>query len=156
MRLYKELAPCSPPCGGFYKVEPYGCIPLLYNLINELKSFLLRRKIMSFWKWLEDEVETQNEWVKEDEGISYFFHEDSIYDDFINEADISEEDMENDEVDVLRPLFEEWAKTAKPFKYTSKDINARRREDAADLRTQAMEMGYHNYSSDNGGTWYQD
>lgn len=110
----------------------------------------------SFYKWLEEEVETQNEWVKEDEGIRYFFSEDSIYDDFINDANISEEDMENDEVDVLRPLFEEWAKTAKPFKYTQKDINARRKEDAADLRMQAMEMGYHNYSSENGGTWYMD
>jgi hypothetical protein len=111
---------------------------------------------MGFWKWLEEEVETQNEWIKEDEGLRYFFSEDSIYDDFVCGAEISEEDSENDEVDVLKPLFEAWAKTAKPFKYTSKDIKARRREDAADLATQAAEMGYHNYSSDNGGTWYQD
>ena len=111
---------------------------------------------MSFYKWLEEEVEWQNEMVKEDEGIRYFFSEDNIYDDFICGAEISEEDCDNDEVDVLKPLFEAWAKTAKPFKYTSKDINARRKEDAADLRMQAMEMGYHNYSSDNGGTWYRD
>lgn len=109
---------------------------------------------MSFYEWLEKEVEWRNEMVKEDYGIRYYFYEDSIWDDFICDADISEEDSEGDDYEVLKPLWDEWAKTAKPFKVTQKDIDARRREDAADLRTQAMEMGFHNYSSENGGTYY--
>lgn len=109
---------------------------------------------MSFYEWLAKEVEFENECVKEEYGIRYFFCEETIWDDFICGANISEEDTDDDEVSVLRPLFEEWAKTAKPFKCTDKDINARRKENAADLRTQAMEMGFHNYSSENGGTYY--
>ena len=109
---------------------------------------------MSFYNWLENEVDEENEWIREDYGIRYFLCAESIWEDFICGANISEEDADDDEVEVLRPLFEEWAKTAKPFKVTQKDIDARRREDAADLRTQAMEMGFHNYSSENGGTYY--
>ena len=109
---------------------------------------------MSFYNWLENEVDEENEWIREDYGIRYFLCAESIWEDFICGANISEEDADDDEVEVLRPLFEEWAKTAKPFKVTQKDIDARRREDAADLRTQAMEMGFHNYSSEKGATYY--
>jgi len=111
---------------------------------------------MSFYTWLEKKVEWENEMIKEDEGIRYFFDTDSVLDDFFNEGLVSEEIFEEDDLEVLKPIFKEWAKTAKPFEVTSKDINARRRENARDLATQAAEMGYHNYSSDNGGTWYRD
>ncbi len=112
--------------------------------------------VKSFYKWLENETKSQNQWIREEEEIRYFFCEDTIWDDFVCDADVSEEDSEGDDYEVLKPLWDEWAKTSKPFDYTQDDIDERRRENAADLRTQAMEMGYHNYSSANGGTWYMD
>lgn len=112
---------------------------------------------MEFYVWLENKVEHWNDWIEEEEGIRYFFDTDSIYDDFRHsEQPLTADEWEEDELEVLRPLFNEWALIAKPFDYTSKDINDHRKERAADLRTQAMEMGYHNYSSENGGTWYMD
>ena len=110
----------------------------------------------SFYKWLEQQVKNNNSWVRDAEEIRYFFCEDTIWDDFIYNGDVSEEDSEGDDFEVLKPLWDEWAKTAKPFSYTQEDINERRRENAADLRMRAMEMGYHNYSDANGGTWYMD
>ena len=110
----------------------------------------------SFYKWLDRQVDNENEWVKEDEGIRYFFCVDSIWDDFIEGAELTEEQFENDDYDELRPIWDEWAKTAKPFEYTQKDIQKRIKEDNADLRTQAMEMGFHGMSSDSMGrhTYY--
>ena len=111
---------------------------------------------MSFYTWLDEEIEWQNQIVLDDEGVRGFFCTDRIYEAFLDECSISDKVCDDDKEDVLKPLFDNWIKTSKPFEYTSKEIKAQKREDAADLATQAMEMGYHNYSSDNGGTWYQD
>ena len=42
----------------------------------------------SFYKWLQDYVKEENYWVKDLWGISYYFCEDSILDEFINITDI--------------------------------------------------------------------
>ena len=112
--------------------------------------------VKSFYKWLENETKSENQWIREEEEIRHFFCEDTIWEDFVFDAEISEEDSEGDDYEVLKPLWDEYAAIAKPFSYTQDDINERRRENAADLRMRAMEMGYHNYSDANGGTWYMD
>jgi len=109
---------------------------------------------LSFWKWLDSKVEMENEWIKEEYGISYYFCPDSICDDFVDSGAITVEQFEEDDLEILRPIFEEWSKTAKPLIATQKDIDAYIKEHKAEVRMRAMESGYHNFVDDGERTYY--
>jgi hypothetical protein len=96
----------------------------------------------SFYKWLDNKTDNENDWVKEEEGIRYFFCVDTIFEVFWEKADVTEEIMENDDLDEILPIWKEYAKEHKPFHYTDKDIQERIREDNAEMHTRSMEMGW--------------
>ena len=96
----------------------------------------------SFYKWLQDYVKEENYWVKEEEGISYYFCEDSILDEFINITDIDIDIIDEDNYEVIKPLWDVYEKEHKPFSYTDKDIRQYQKEANADARMSAMEMGW--------------
>ena len=108
----------------------------------------------SFWKWFEIQVDNNNNWCKEDTGLRYFFSEDYIWDNFVCGADVTEEQVEEDNFEVLKPIWDDWAKTAKPFEYTQKDIDGHIKEHKAEMRIRAMESGYHNFADDGERTYY--
>lgn len=110
--------------------------------------------IKYFWDWLDREVDNNNEWVKEDERIRFFFSIDTIFDRFVSGADVAEEQIEEDDYSVLKPIWDDWAKTAKPFEYTQKDIDDHIKEHKAEMRIRAMESGYHNFVDDGERTYY--
>ena len=62
----------------------------------------------------------------------------------------------DDEDGSMWELYCAWCKEKFTRKKLAKLADETRKENARDLATQAAEMGYHNYSSDNGGTWYRD
>ena len=108
----------------------------------------------SFYKWLDRTVDDENNWIKEDYGIKYFLCQDSIFEDFMDSGLITEEQFENDDFEVLHPIFIEWSKTAKPFSVSQKDIDDYIKEHKAEMRVRAMESGYHNFADDGERTYY--
>lgn len=111
----------------------------------------------SFYKWLQDYVKEENYWIKEDTGIRYFFCEDSILDEFINITDIDIDIIDEDDYEVIKPLWDVYEKEHKPFSYTDKDIRKYQKEANADARMSAMEMGWGTcYTTDSDGweTYY--
>ena len=69
----------------------------------------------SFYKWLDNRVDDENSWIKEDYGIRYFLCPDVIAENFIDSGAITVDEYEDDNFEVLHPVFMEWSKTAKPF-----------------------------------------
>ena len=104
----------------------------------------------SFYKWLDEKTDNENNWVEEQEGIRYFFCVDTIYEVFWEKADVSEDMMENDDLDEIFPIWKEYSKENNPFNYTQKDIQERIREDNAELHTRSMEMGWGGSFTSNG------
>ena len=96
----------------------------------------------SFYKWLDEQVDDENRWIREDYGVSYFFDTDTIVDDWLMSGDVCVDEFEQDDLEVLQPLFEDWSREAKPFDYTDKDIQRRINEDNAEMHTRSMEMGW--------------
>ena len=96
----------------------------------------------SFYKWLTEKTDDENRWVRDMEGVRYFFCEDTIYETFWEKADVSSEMMEKDDLDEILPIWKEYAAEHKPFHYTDKDIQARIDEDTAEMRTRSYEMGW--------------
>lgn len=108
----------------------------------------------SFYKWLDKYTDNMNDEVKEDYGIRYFFSVDSIIEDFFDSGLVEEEILDGDDFEVLKPIWEEWAKTAEPFEYTQKDIDDHIKEHKSEMRMRAMESGYHNFADDGERTYY--
>ena len=108
----------------------------------------------SFYKWLDRYTDNMNDEVKEDYGIRYFFSADSIIEDFFDSGVVEEGILDGDDFEVLKPIWDEWAKTAKPFEYTQKDIDDHIKEHKAEMRVRAMESGYHNFADDGERTYY--
>ena len=100
------------------------------------------KKMQTFYEWLEEKTDRENRWVRNEEGIRYFFSVDTIYETFWETADVSAEMMEKDDLDEILPIWKEYAKEHKPFHYTQKDINERIRENNAEMRTRSYEMGW--------------
>ena len=96
----------------------------------------------SFYKWLDNKTDDENNWVKEVEGIRYFFCVDTIYEVFLEKADVSEKMMWDDDLDELFPIWKEYSNEHKPFKYTQDDIQDRIDSDNAEMQTRSMEMGW--------------
>jgi hypothetical protein len=99
--------------------------------------------VKSFYKWLRQKVEDENYWVKEEYGIRYYFDEDCIMDVFMEETQIDYKICEEDDYEVLHPLFCKWVKNS-DFSWTPsrKDIQERIDEDNAEKRTRSFEMGW--------------
>ena len=108
----------------------------------------------SFYKWLNERVDTENEWLREDYGIRYFLCPDVIAENFIDSGAITVDEFEEDNFEVLHPVFKEWSKTAMPFTVTQKDIDEYVKEHKAEARMRAMESGYHNFVDDGDRTYY--
>jgi len=116
-------------------------------------------------EYIEREVESNNEWVRDEYGIKYYFDEDNCFEEWLE--DIPEEMwekhslyepdciLETSDADAIADLtlhLKEWCKEHFSFENIEKGIETRRKEDARDARTQAAEMGYHDYY---GGSYHQ-
>ena len=108
----------------------------------------------SFYDWLDKYVDNMNDEVREDYGIRYFFSVDWVIDEFGDSGLVEEELLDGDDFEVLKPIWDEWTKTAKPFEYTQKDIDDHIKEHKAEMRVRAMESGYHNFVDDGERTYY--
>jgi len=108
-------------------------------------------------KYIERFVDGLNEECREEFGVRYCFDEDSIWDKFCCDLEL-DADLVMDADDEYITAFTEWTKSSGLFtdKALKQKADEQRKENASDLATQAAEMGYHNYSSENGGTYYQD
>ena len=111
-------------------------------------------KKRSFYDWLEKRVNAENEWVREDYGVRHFFCPDTIAENFISSGTITVDEYEEDDFEVLHPIFIEWNKTAPPFFVSQKDIDECIKENEAEARTRAYESGYYNYADDGDRTYY--
>ena len=96
----------------------------------------------SFGKWLDSRVETENDFIWETEGLRHFFCSDTIYDQFWEEADITEKLMVEDDYEVLHPIWVKYVKEFKPLDYDDEAIQDRINEDNAEMQTRSMEMGW--------------
>tara|TARA_R110000751_G_C13414458_1_gene439461 strand:- start:64 stop:408 length:345 start_codon:yes stop_codon:yes gene_type:complete len=114
---------------------------------------------MNIEEKIEQDVDEMNYDIREDHGVRCVLCVDSIIEDFCNdnELDFDEDLYGNDDEDgSMWKLYCAWGKEKFTRKKLAKLADETRKENARDLATQAAEMGYHNYSSDNGGTWYRD
>ena len=115
-------------------------------------------------KYLERKVESSNNFVREKYGIKYFFDEDTCFDDWLecipevlwekHNLDEPDDILGTSDVDAITDLtlhLKEWCKEHFSRKNNRKGIEARIKEDARDARTQAMEMGFHDYCN---GSYY--
>jgi hypothetical protein len=102
-------------------------------------------------------VDEMNEECEDLYGVRYCYYEDYIYDKFCCDKELDIDDVIEADGEYI-PVFNQWVISSGLFtdKAMKQRANEQRKENAADLATQAAEMGYHNYSSANGGTWYQD
>tara|TARA_R110000744_G_scaffold375_6_gene1476 strand:- start:14957 stop:15322 length:366 start_codon:yes stop_codon:yes gene_type:complete len=112
---------------------------------------------MSIEKKIEQDVDEMNDDIREDHGVRCVLCVDSIIDDFCNDNELDyDEDLcgNSDEDGSMWALYRAWGKGRFTSKKLAKLADEARKENARDLRTQAGEMGFHDYSSENGGTYY--
>ena len=117
-------------------------------------------------EYIEKRVDEENEYVREEFGVRYFFSSDWFIEDWMKaipenllvkyELD-REEPYYTSNKDAIKALilhFIKWANDTDAFSWDNieKKIQKRRDEDARDARTQAAEMGYHDYY---GGSYHQ-
>ena len=115
-------------------------------------------------EYLERQVDSRNEWIRDEYGIRYFFDADTCFDDWLEcipevlweRHNLEEPDdiLETSDANAIAELtlhLKEWCKECFSYENMVKDIETRRKEDARDARTQAMEMGFHDYSN---GSYY--
>ena len=102
-------------------------------------------------------VEELNDECRESFGVRYCYYEDDIWDKFCNDLELNQDVVMEADAEYI-PMFNQWVDDSDLFTHAAmkKRANEQRKENAADLATQAAEMGYHNYSSENGGTYYMD
>ena len=115
-------------------------------------------------EYLERQVESNNEYVKEKYGVRYYFSEDISFDRWLedipeelwekhglDEPDDILETSDADAIADLKQFLVKWCREYFSYKNIKDGIDTRRKEDARDARTQAMEMGFHDYSD---GSYY--
>tara|TARA_B100001564_G_C20508511_1_gene609542 strand:+ start:541 stop:939 length:399 start_codon:yes stop_codon:yes gene_type:complete len=115
-------------------------------------------------EYLEMRVESRNEWIRDEYGIRYYFDADNCFEEWLEDIpeelwekhglDEPDDILETSDADAITDLFlhlKEWCREYFSGKKIKKGIDARRKEDARDARTQAMEMGFHDYHD---GSYY--
>ena len=107
--------------------------------------------------YIEEYVDELNVECEVEYGVRYCFYEDNIWDKFLVDLEL-DFDVIIKADDEYISVFNTWARDSGLFTNDAmkKRANEQRKENARDLATQAAEMGYHNYSSENGGTYYMD
>ena len=109
-------------------------------------------------KKIERYIDNLNDNIREDTGVKYVLCYENLFDEFCYDNELSYDELVETQ-DLNGSYWALWIKWAginlSPDKLDDMTEETRD-ENAADLRTQAAEMGYHNYSSANGGTWYMD
>ena len=107
--------------------------------------------------YIEEYVDELNVECEVEYGVRYCFYEDNIWDKFLVDLEL-DFDVIIKADDEYISVFNTWARDSGLFTNAAmkKRANEQRKENASDLATQAAEMGYHNYSSENGGTYYMD
>jgi hypothetical protein len=116
-------------------------------------------------EYIELEVECSNEWVRDEYGIRYYFDADNCFEEWLEDIpnelwekhslDEPDDILGTSDVEAITDLKQhlvKWCKEHFSFENIEKGIETRRKEDARDARTQAMEMGYHDYY---GGSYHQ-
>jgi len=125
---------------------PYGVVYFANNTLifdHPYFSALEAKKMKkSFGKWIEERVETENDFIWETERLRHFFCADTIYDDFWEDASVTEEMMVKDDYDELYPIWVQYVKEFKPLDYDDQAIQDRIDEDNAEMQTRSMEMGW--------------
>tara|TARA_R110000782_G_scaffold12472_2_gene37395 strand:- start:96 stop:437 length:342 start_codon:yes stop_codon:yes gene_type:complete len=106
---------------------------------------------------IDEFVEELNEECQENYGVRYCYYEDHIWELFTESLEL-DVDAVIEADDKFIHTFDSWVVSSNLFNPTAMRRRAeeQRKENASDLRTQAAEMGYHNYSSENGGTYWRD
>lgn len=102
-------------------------------------------------------VEELNDECKERFGVRYCYYEDNIWDEFLTDLELDIDTVIEADDDYIS-VFNQWVDDSALFTHAAmkKRAKEQHKENKSDLATQAAEMGYHNYSSENGGTYYQD
>tara|TARA_R100000030_G_scaffold82513_1_gene65341 strand:+ start:95 stop:487 length:393 start_codon:yes stop_codon:yes gene_type:complete len=113
-------------------------------------------------EYIERQVESNNEWVRDEYGIRYFFDADTCFDEWLEDIpqelwekhNLEEPDdiLETSDADAIADLKQHlvnWCREHFRYKNIVKGIETRRKEDERDARTQAMEMGFHDYADGN-------
>ena len=103
-------------------------------------------------------VEELNDECKERFGVRYCYYEDNIWDAFLTDLELDIDNVIEADAEYI-PMFNQWVDdNNEDFNLAAmkKRAKEQHKENKSDLATQAAEMGYHNYSSENGGTYYQD
>ena len=132
---------------------------MITTSIDGFILLLLRRAITmsKLEKYVEEYVDELNIECEVEYGVRYCFYEDNIWDKFLVDLEL-DFDVIIKADDEYISVFNTWARDSGLFTNDAmkKRANEQRKENARDLATQAAEMGYHNYSSENGGTYYMD
>tara|TARA_R100001198_G_C5212699_1_gene197527 strand:+ start:579 stop:983 length:405 start_codon:yes stop_codon:yes gene_type:complete len=122
--------------------------------------------MLEIYDYIEERVNEENEYVNEEYGEDMIFCIDTIYEDFqeqlpehlIIKYNLDEccplETSNKDAIVVLKDCFDEWVKETNPFSWDGIERKIRiYRNDMEDMRrTQAAEMGCHDYY---GGNYHQ-
>ena len=117
-------------------------------------------------EYIEDRVDKENEYVREEFGVRYFFSSDWIIDDWmkaIPENLLVKYELDREEpyytsngeaIKALTGHFDRWVNDTNVFSWDDieDEIDTRKTQDARDARTQAAEMGFHDYY---GGSFHQ-
>jgi len=109
-------------------------------------------------KKIERHIDNLNDDIRTETGVKYVLCYENLFDEFCYDNELSYDELVETQ-DLNGSYWALWTKWAAINLSEEKlDVMTEETRDsnAADLRTQAAEMGYHNYSSANGGTWYQD
>ena len=109
-------------------------------------------------KKIERYIDNLNDNIREDTGVKYVLCYENLFDEFCYDNELSYDELvETQDLNgAYWALWMKWAAINLSEEKLDVMTEETRDENARDLRTQAAEMGYHNYSSANGGTWYMD
>ena len=109
-------------------------------------------------KKIERYIDNLNDDIRTDTGVSYVLCYENLFDEFTydNELDYDEMIETQDLNGKYWAMWLCWAAINLSEEILDDMTEETRKANARDLQTQAAEMGYHNYSSANGGTWYMD
>lgn len=113
---------------------------------------------MSIYDRIERDIDSRNDSIRDKHGVRYVLCFENIFDEFCEDNELNYDDLsETEDLEgTYWALYLKWGKTQFTAKQIEELADETRRDNAADLRTQAMEMGYNNYSSENGGTYWRD
>tara|TARA_R100001015_G_C4610700_1_gene166071 strand:- start:869 stop:1270 length:402 start_codon:yes stop_codon:yes gene_type:complete len=121
---------------------------------------------MEIYNYIEERVKEENGYVKEEFGEDYYFSDDDVtccFGEKIPEHLIVKYKLDRDEpcytsdkdaIKALKAYFDQWVKDTDVFSWDNIEDKIRkiRNDNARDARTQAAEMGYHDYY---GGSYHQ-